>query len=129
MAIQHRKEDYFEQLIAEAFQAFNRLAGNTSPTAMQDLELRINELLQPAGLTLEGFAEMPLAQLEAALQEKPQHDQLLELIADTLQRQGNSAAQAERAGRAQWLYQYLLQHQKGNSISYSLLMKMNKPKK
>ncbi|MBV7529591.1 hypothetical protein [Chitinophaga sp. sic0106] len=129
MAIQHRKEDYFEQLIAEAFQAFNRLVGNTAPTALQDLEARINELLTPAGLTLASFEQQPIAELEAALKAQPQNEQLLELIADTLQQKGNSTQQPALAGKAQWLYQYLMNHQAGNSISYSLLMKVKKPKK
>ncbi|WP_143160101.1 hypothetical protein [Chitinophaga jiangningensis] len=128
MAIQHRKEDYFEQLIAEAFQAFNRLIGNTSPTAMQELEMRIDELLKPSGLTLENMGKMPVAELETALQANPQNEQLLELAADTLQQQGNSTQQPTLAERAQWLYNYLMKHQGGNSISYSLLMKMKKPK-
>jgi len=129
MAIQHRKEDYFERLIAEAFAAFNRLVGNSSPPAILELETRLNELLREPGLTLAQLETAGLPDLASLLQQHPVNADVLELIADTFQFKANSQQDAGFQERATWFYEYLLANKQGNSISYTLLMKLNKAKK
>ncbi|RAJ76554.1 hypothetical protein CLV59_10873 [Chitinophaga dinghuensis] len=128
MAIQHRKEDYFERLIAEAFAAFNRLAGGSNPPALEDLEIRLNELLREPGLTLEQLETTPLDSLASLLQQHPVHPDVLELIADTMQYKASLQQDIALQERATWIYEYLLANKQGNSISYTLLMKLNKAK-
>ncbi len=129
MAIQHRKEDYFERLVAEAFAAFNSFVGGTNPPALEDLEIRLNELLREPGLTLEQLETAPLDGLASLLQQHPVNADVLELIADTMQYKANHQQNAALQERATWIYEYLLANKQGNSISYTLLMKLNKAKK
>ncbi|MBV8252117.1 MAG: hypothetical protein JO154_05870 [Chitinophaga sp.] len=129
MAIQHRKEDYFERLIAEAFEAFNRLVGNSNPPALQNLENRLDELLREPGLTLAQLETAPLPDLASLLQQHPVNADVLELIADTFQFKANWQQNTALQEKATWIYEYLLANKQGNSISYTLLMKLNKAKK
>ncbi|MFB6454224.1 hypothetical protein ACE38W_03050 [Chitinophaga sp. Hz27] len=123
MPIQHRKSDYLERMIAEAFAALKRLVGAGGPSDLPSYEAQLNFLLSEFKLDFKTFEEMPLQQLSQFLEISDASDQLLELIADSLKFKATATNNPELATRANWLYQHILQHPKSQTISYSLLMK------
>ncbi|NIG55139.1 hypothetical protein [Chitinophaga sp. Cy-1792] len=123
MPIQHRKNDYLERMIAEAFAALKRLMSVGGKGDLPEYETQLNYLLSEVKLDFKTFEEMPLEQLQQFLAISDASDQLLELVADSLKYKATATGNPELETRANWLYQHILQHPKSNSISYSLLLK------